>query len=398
MRDHNLEMSSEHRPSEAIDESAGFEVLPDFERFNQANDMFNRTVWDSTVQSKKAQAFFEAYTTGRAQVRNIAGFTQKDYALRNASWHLADFTAEYKEQTEDRREGFLDSFTLQRPGSEQKLPVDSPAQMSQEIKRAAQFLGANLVGVCEFDERWLYASRYSRISRREKPLDLPPNLPYVIVTAVEMDHEMVQTNPSALSGAASGIGYSREVLLLLSLAQYIRNLGYQAVASLNDTALNVPLAIAAGLGEYSRMGLLITKEFGPRVRLGKIFTDLPLAPDQPIRFGVKEFCNICQRCVKACPIRAIFAGPPLDKPHNPSNIHGVRKWNIDAEKCFRYWVNQNTECSICIRVCPFNKDYSKRYARIGRWLAGTFLRKAMLKLDIWLGFGERKPASWWWKG
>ena len=63
---------------------------------------------------------------------------------------------------------------------------------------------------------------------------------------------------------ATGVGYSRDVTTLLALAQYIRNLGYQAYASMNDTALSIPMAIQAGLGEYGRHGLLITKEFGPR--------------------------------------------------------------------------------------------------------------------------------------
>ena len=106
-----------------------------------------------------------------------------------------------------------------------------------------------------------------------------------------MDYDLIQTVPSALSGAATGMGYSLDTVVLLALAQYIRNLGYEAVASLNDTALAIPLAVQAGLGEYGRNGLLITKEFGPRLRLGKIFTDLPLASDQPIRFGVREFCE-----------------------------------------------------------------------------------------------------------
>ena len=52
----------------------------------------------------------------------------------------------------------------------------------------------------------------------------------------------------------------------------------------------------AGLGEYGCHGLVITKEFGPRVRFGKIFTDLPLSHDRPVKFGVKEFCDMCRRC------------------------------------------------------------------------------------------------------
>ncbi|HRW47387.1 MAG TPA: reductive dehalogenase, partial [Caldilinea sp.] len=178
--------------------------------------------------------------------------------------------------------------------------------------------------------------------------------------------------------------------------QYIRNLGYNAVASMNDTALAIPLAIKAGLGEYGRNGLLITKEFGPRIRLGKVFTDMPLAYDAPIRFGVKEFCQVCRKCADGCPVKAIAQGEPSTERHNQSNIRGVRKWSVDGEKCFGYWAAQNSDCSICIRVCPYNKDYRKWWARAGRRLAGTPLRRAMLWLDDRLGFGARmKPGAWW---
>lgn len=43
----------------------------------------------------------------------------------------------------------------------------------------------------------------------------------------------------------------------------------------NDISLSIPLAIEAGLGELGRNGLLITKDFGPCVRLCKIFTTCP---------------------------------------------------------------------------------------------------------------------------
>ena len=381
----------------AADQAAGFDILDTFQRFSQKNDLFSRSFWDARIRSPKTDRFYEAYRKPLNHWRKAEGFTQKDYALRNAAWHVTDIFAELKE-SDDRREGFLDSFTLQRDGPEEKLPLGSPEEMSREIKHVAQVFGADLVGVTGLDDRWLYTHKYSAQTQAEKPNVLPQGLGNVIVIAQSMDQGLIQTVPSALSGAATGLGYSQDALVLLSIAQYIRNLGYRAVASMNDTALAIPLAIKAGLGEYGRHGLLISKEFGPRVRLGKVFTDLPLAHDQPIRFGVKEFCQICRRCAGACPAKAISHGPPSDQIYNDSNIIGVRKWSIDGEKCFGFWASQNSDCSICIRVCPYNKDYGNWLYRLGRWLAGTRLRKVMLKVDIWLGFGNRKPPNVWWSG
>jgi reductive dehalogenase len=205
--------------------------------------------------------------------------------------------------------------------------------------------------------------------------------------------------PSALSGTATGVGYSHDTLVLLGLAQYVINLGYRAVATMNDTALAIPYALKAGLGEYGRHGLLITKEFGPRVRIGKIFTDLPLAHDRPVGFGVTEFCETCRRCSDACPVNAIPDGPPSTEVYNRSNIQGVRKWTVDAEPCFRFWSNQNSDCSICIRVCPYNRDFSSRWAQAWRWLAGTRLRRLALWLSDRFTPGTRvSPSAWWRKG
>ena len=382
----------------AEDEDAGFDVdATKFKRFSQRDDIYCRSFWDPEVHSSKSQTFYETYRKPLDHFRDVDGFTQNDYSIRNASWYVSDIFAERFEDR-DRREGFLDEFTVLRGGAERKRDVPSPVDMALEIKRVAKAFGADLIGITAFDERWVYTHKYSADTQQEKPNELPEGLDNVIVIAASMDHDLIQTVPSALSGTATGLGYAHDTVTVLSLGQYIRNLGYRAVESLNDTALAVPYAIQAGLGEYGRHGLLITKEFGPRVRLGKIFTDLPLAHDRPQRFGVKEFCDACGRCAEACPAQAIPHGEPSDRVYNRSNLVGVRKWSVDAEKCFGFWVGQNSDCSICIRVCPYNKDFSKWWNRIGRWLAGTPLRTWMLRLDVWLGFGARRRASWWWAG
>jgi len=288
---------------------------------------------------------------------------------------------------------------VHRPGPEDRVPVDSPEIASREIKHVAKVFGADLVGITGYDERWVYTHSYSRLGETEKPQELPGDLPNVVVIAQQMDRGLIDTVPSALSGTATGIGYSHDTLVLLGLAQYIRNLGYRAVATMNDTALAIPYAIKAGLGEYGRHGLLITEEFGPRVRIGKIFTDLPLAHDRPKSFGVKAFCETCRRCSQACPVNAIPDGPPSDEVYNRSNLVGVRKWSVDAERCFRFWSNQNSDCSICVRVCPYNRDFSTFRARAWRWLAGTPLRRLALRLaDIFFPGDRVSPDRWWKRG
>jgi epoxyqueuosine reductase len=165
---------------------------------------------------------------------------------------------------------------------------------------------------------------------------------------------------------------------------------------MNDSALAIPLAVQAGFGEVGRHSLLITEEYGPRLRLGKIFTDMPLVISEPKRFGVKEFCDICQRCSSACPPKAITRGAPSREAYSVSNLNGVKKWTTWAEKCFRFWAGQNSDCSICIRVCPYNRDFSKWGNRLWMKLAGTPLRRIMLQLDVWFFERNRQSSKVWW--
>ena len=384
------------------DAEAGFEVGEGFERFSQKDDVFCRSFWDPEVRTSRSDMFYETYRTPELRWRPVDGFTRRDYALRNASWHVTDLFAELRGDA-DRREGFLDPYTVLRDGPGPPDESDEPeevlaARLAADLKTAARALGADLIGITGYDERWVYTHAYSRETETEKPQELPGELGNVIVVAQAMDRKLVQTVPSALSGTATGVGYSSDTVVLLAIAQYILNMGYAAVPTMNDTALAIPLAIKAGLGEYGRHGLLITREFGPRVRLGKIFTDMPLAHDRPRRFGVRETCEVCRACSDACPPKAIAMGAPTGRVYNISNIRGVKKWTTDAEKCFRFWSNQNTDCSICVRVCPYNRDYSRRLSRLWRWMAGTHLRRLALWLDRRSKRGRRVASRTWWGG
>lgn len=378
------------------DANCDFKIQPDFKRFNQKDEVFCRSWWDKTIRTKKSEHFYTSYRnplSAQWQGRG-PGFSQRDFALRNASWHITDIFAELK-GGEDRREGFLDELSVLRDGPADKVAFDSEEEASRNIKHVAEKFGADMAGITTYDERWTYSKKYSCATGLEKENKMEDDIHRTIVLIHSMDKDLLQTVPSALSGTATGLGYAKDLFVLLSLSQYLRNLGYKAVPSMNDTAISIPYAIKAGLGELGRHGLLITPKYGPRVRIGKIFTNLPMTTDKPIRFGVKDFCNICSLCVKACPAKAIFEGEPAKKKVTASTMQGVEKWAINPEKCFKYWTTINTDCSVCIRVCPYNRG-SKWHDVIWRYLAGTFLRNKMLDLDVWMKRGKKlRPKDWW---
>jgi len=281
----------------------------------------------------------------------------------------------------------------------QKIAVDDPAAESIEIKKIAMLFGANLVGIAAIDERWHYASRVDTRDFSAAPNDLPPGMTHVIVMGHAMDADLVDTYPSALAGASTGLEYSHEAAIAIQMSSYIRNLGYEAVASMNDTALVIPYAIQAGLGEYGRNQMVLTPEYGPRVRFSKIFTNLPLIADRPRPLGIKAYCDDCTKCAAACPPRALPFGPPEEKTDSLSTIKGVKKWSANCEKCFGFWAKLKTDCAICMRVCPFNRRYDRIADRLWRWLATSRWRKVAQLWDKWQtssrAVSRRKPANWW---
>ena len=109
-------------------------------------------------------------------------------------------------------------------------------------------VGAGMVGICELEDRWIYSHRFNRKTGEGVPMDFPKSMRYAVMLILPMDYELGKTFPSALSGATTGLGYATSLNCANTLAQFITNLGFNALASMNDTALNIPMAIKAGLG------------------------------------------------------------------------------------------------------------------------------------------------------
>ena len=62
-------------------------------------------------------------------------------------------------------------------------------------------------------------------------------------------------------------------------------------------------ATRAGLGWIGRHCQLITRPFGPWVRLGTVFTNMGLPCGPPV---IKNFCGSCMECVEACPAKILI--------------------------------------------------------------------------------------------
>lgn len=382
--------------ADATDKGADRYVVGDIKRFDQKNEMFCRPFWDESMSHLGQKFYFT-----KVIPKDKQGYMLHDQSLTNAAWHLE---TRFAKGNRGGQEGLYiwdweeEVFQIPRVEPGLRIMANDPSKLTREIKKVAKFFGASLVGICKLDRRWLYSYGYHRL--RDEPIqkiEIPENYENAIVIAIEMDYAGISCSPAHPASAATGLNYSKMAFIAGLLAQYIRGLGYQAIPCGNDTACSIPLAIDAGLGELARNGLLITPEFGPRVRLCKVFTDLPLVHDKPIEFGVWDFCMKCERCAQECPSQSIMYGKPTEKPNNISNREGLFRWPINAEKCFAFWAANHTDCSNCIRVCPFNKatgwlhDAVRWGVKNAHWLDSTFV-----KLDKLLGYGKQQGANEFW--
>jgi len=259
----------------------------------------------------------------------------------------------------DQRNYFTAMLRQTPSGSTNPRPtrVDDPAAMSRHIKRVGSYFGADIVGIGRAHPALLYGGGAMNDHgdtgggerATESPDDLCRNYPFVIVTPVAWDYNLARAHRHHIGDAAYDTTLMQTVLVLTALERYIRELGYTAIrGKVNPQAA----ALAGGVGELGRNGLIISEKFGARIHLNDaILTDLPLAPDKPIDLGVEDFCKVCRKCAETCPTNSItFEGKQV--------FNGVEKYKIKWETCYKlrplvadHW----NVCLTCSTVCPYTK-------------------------------------------
>jgi reductive dehalogenase len=237
------------------------------------------------------------------------------------------------------------------PAMKDKKIELSAEEATRRVKGFALGAGADLVGITEINPLWIYSCRGEIFHEnwQDWGKEIPVEHKYAVVFATEMNFEMVGAAPHTPTVIESMINYAKGAYLATQIAAYIANLGHPAVANhlRHYDAVLVPLAVDAGLGELGRLGYLMTKEYGPRVRLGAVTTDLPLIPDKPVDIGVEDFCTICKKCSTCCPSQSIPSGEQIV-------VNGTLRWKLNEQTCFDYWAKVGTDCNVCMRVCPWS--------------------------------------------
>jgi len=262
-------------------------------------------------------------------------------------------------------------------------------KLDKAVRNVATRMGADLVGVCSTES--LYQVPFNEASIKTMMSDART----IVVSAVRMFPSPIECSNRnvRLAQYETYCLYGQLDKIAFEVSRFLDDSGYKAVAipaflpvemSLDKRGLigDVSLRHAAeeaGLGRIGINRLLLTKRFGPRVRLTGVITDAPLKPDNKLK---EEICNKCGQCIKACPGEAITedgkvemkkCAPQILKYGLPGLISFSRKWLGKGEKevvemtkdpaLWELWqtsmLGNFYYCFNCIAACPIGRKDNK---------------------------------------
>jgi epoxyqueuosine reductase QueG len=260
---------------------------------------------------------------------------------------------------------------------------------AEDIKKLGLELGADMIGIASAqtlnafppDPRW-------------------PQTPEKISTHVKSVIVVVQHIPVAAFRAKSNIPVQYLDMLVLrrmdriayKLADILERQGHPSfVTAAQETDWNMKnasygylstrhLGIEAGLGTFGLEVNILTPEYGPRVYLTGILTELELESDAPM---TEQVCigESCSRCLYSCPTDAVLHFG-IDKRNCALEAQEFgfmtatsffmkyvfasrdeKKEMIKSRDIFGFWqgllrvVGSFGDCPRCLAVCPVGNDY-----------------------------------------
>lgn len=214
------------------------------------------------------------------------------------------------------------------------------------LKQFALDNGADLAGVASIE-------RFDGAPPGHHPTDILPNARAVVACAKHIPAGTLD-GPATAYHRAMEIVHAQLDLLASQVALFLEAEGGESIPVPSDEPYrhweaersygrgdlsHKHAAQAAGLGRLGKNSLLIAPQFGNRVHLVSVVTDVDLAPDPMLDW---EPCpEGCTLCVQACPAGAIGEGQRVDQALcRPVAMERLPKGTIIES------------CRACRRVCP----------------------------------------------
>lgn len=217
-----------------------------------------------------------------------------------------------------------------------------------EIREKAMKWGADLVGFASMDQ-------FERYPPENRPTYALSSARTVIVLALQMVDPLLDlwlhAPPTSGAGRSpTGRAFEDEILRAISyrlaLDMFKRKIEAKVLpygpSPEKDQSGFIYLkeaGVLAGLGVIGKNNLLITPDFGPRIRLRAIAISEDLPPSPKITDN--PWCTNCDECIQACPVNALENGKYNQERCLTSPFH-QRQLSPGAQ----LW------CTRCTCICP----------------------------------------------
>lgn len=251
--------------------------------------------------------------------------------------------------------------------------------LTNEVKQLALKLGADKVGVTS-------AEALAKAPDGHKPADLLPGAKSVVVLAIHLPAGALATSNMRVLMNSSLYVEHKLNSIAHEITTFLEGQGFLAVPVHPDIPVDMQskqaflgdfshkhAAVAAGIGEMGTSTLLLTPEFGPRVRLISVITSAPLESDKKLK---QKVCRKCFTCVKECPAGAVSKDGSLDKikcvrecmPYSVGSLVKFLRGFVEVEgkeaklqmlrdpKILDFHqflrVGRGIHCANCMKMCP----------------------------------------------
>jgi epoxyqueuosine reductase QueG len=227
--------------------------------------------------------------------------------------------------------------------------------LNKELRIFSEFLGVDMFGVADLSQAKQYIINQGgeHIGQFPRAVSIGIRLIDDVINQLHNHHDLVTI--ASYRGVYDATNHTLDHAALM-MAKKIQQSGYRAYPIPASSMLNNDnfeavfshkvAANLAGLGWIGKNCLLITPEFGPRLRLASVLTDAPLDTGE----AVPNRCGICTKCTDICPPKAIKG-----ITFSPNDSRDVR---LEARKCDEYTsarmkIFGNANCGLCVHICPY---------------------------------------------